>query len=432
MKIPVIWFDKTERRASGKIMKKAVEIFSVLLYLAVAAAAALIVYYNIKLPDNYYITEGGKLEFDSSIGVMAAVSATELSECSADFSESRSSEVTDVQLKLFGIFPIKDVSVREVSEAAVIPCGTPFGIKLLTDGVMVVEIVSFESGGQLVSPASDAGITEGDVIVSVSGKPVSSTADITSALSGSGGNTVGVKIRRDDVESVVFLKPEISSEDDCYHAGMWVRDSSAGIGTMTFYDPSSGCFAGLGHPVCDIDTGEILPLCSGESADVIISGIKKGTEGAPGELMGAFITDSRSGTIEINSSRGLFGRMDKSPVFGSALPVAMRQEVQTGEAVILSTIKGCAPSEYSISIEKIDLTDSENSHNMVIRVTDEELISEAGGIVQGMSGSPIIQNGKIVGAVTHVFVNDPLKGYAIFADSMYDEMQSLNPADTAA
>ncbi|MGN1417050.1 MAG: SpoIVB peptidase S55 domain-containing protein, partial [Oscillospiraceae bacterium] len=156
------------------------------------------------------------------------------------------------------------------------------------------------------------------------------------------------------------------------------------------------------------------------------------TAGSPGELMGAFITDSRNGTIEINSERGLFGRMDSAPVFGSAMPIAMRQEVQTGEAVILSTLKGCAPSEYTISIEKIDLNDSEDSHNMVIKVTDEELISEAGGIVQGMSGSPIIQNGKIVGAVTHVFVNDPLKGYAIFADSMYDEMQTLNSADKAA
>ncbi len=413
-------------------MKKAVKIFSVLLYLAVAAAAALIVYYNIILPDKYYITEGGTLEFDSSIGVMAAASSTELSECAADFSESRSCDVKSVQLKLFGIFPIKDVDVREVSEAAVIPCGTPFGIKLLTDGVMVVDINSFESGGQLVSPASDAGIKKGDIIISVSGKSVTSTADISEALSCSGGKTVGVKIRRSGVESVVFLRPELSSEDSCYHAGMWVRDSSAGIGTLTFYDPSNGCYAGLGHPVCDVDTGEILPLCSGESADVIISGIKKGTTGAPGELMGAFITDSRSGTIEINSERGIFGRMDSAPVFGSAMPIAMRQEVQTGEAVILSTLKGCTPSEYTINIEKIDLNDSEGGHNMVIRVTDEKLISEAGGIVQGMSGSPIIQNGKIVGAVTHVFVNDPLKGYAIFADSMYDEMQTLNPLDKAA
>lgn len=412
-------------------LKNKLRIFFSLLYFAVAAAAALIVYYNIRLPDRYYITEGGSLEFEPSIGVMAAARAVPAEEYASSSSGSGCGGISSVQLRLFGIFPIKDVDVYEVSEASVIPCGIPFGIKMLTDGVMVIDINSFECDGELVSPASAAGIKKGDVILSISGKPVSRSSDISDILSGAAGKTVGVKIKRDNVESVVFLKAEISSDDGCYHAGMWVRDSSAGIGTMTFYDPSNGRFAGLGHPVCDADTGEILPLCSGEVADVVISGIKKGSTGSPGELVGAFITDSCAGTLDLNCENGLYGTLESPPCFNSSMPVAMRQEVREGEAEILSTIDGCVPHSYKINIEKINLSDGGEEHNMIVRVTDEKLIKEAGGIVQGMSGSPIIQNGKLVGAVTHVFVNDPLKGYAIFADSMYDEMKCMEEKTAA-
>lgn len=392
------------------------------MWILTAAAAALIVHYNICLPDKYYVTKGGSLEFESDIGVMAAFDAAGVKDCAADFSGS-SMETKSVSLKLFGIFPIKDVSVCEVDEAAVIPCGIPFGIKMLTDGVMVVNITSFESDGALVSPARDAGIKKGDVIISVSGKDVSSTEDIDAAVRESKGKTVGVKVLRSGLETVFFLKPVLSSDDNAYHAGMWLRDSSAGIGTMTFYDPSSGAFAGLGHPVCDVDTGEILPLCSGEAADVIITGVKKGSDGNPGELMGAFLTDSSIGTINRNCNEGLYGVLDSAPVFSAALPIAQRQEVTEGPAFILSTICGASPEQYEIEIVKTDISDSPKSHNLIIKVTDEHLINEAGGIVQGMSGSPIIQNGKLVGAVTHVFVSDPLRGYGIFADSMYGEMQ---------
>lgn len=191
---------------------------------------------------------------------------------------------------------------------------------------------------------------------------------------------------------------------------------------MTFYDPDTKEFAGLGHPVCDVDTGEILPLSSGEVVKVAINGVKKGKSGVPGELMGGFISALSMGTLEKNTTSGLYGTLDGFSASNQAIPLGMRQEIKTGKAYIYTTINGSSPNKYEICIEKIDLADSEESRNMIIRVTDEELLKETGGIVQGMSGSPIIQDGKLIGAVTHVFVNNPAKGYAIFADTMYEQM----------
>ncbi|MCM1578607.1 MAG: SpoIVB peptidase, partial [Ruminococcus sp.] len=306
-----------------------------------------------------------------------------------------------------------------------IPCGTPFGIKLMTEGVMVVELTGFDSGGKIASPARDAGIEEGDVILSISGKKVSSNKDVSGIIEASEGKTLGVEIMSGIERRVVFIKPEKSASDDCYRAGMWVRDSSAGIGTVTFYDPVTHVFAGLGHPVCDRDTGEALTMSEGESADVVISGVKKSSAGSPGELIGMFADSGSSGKLLSNSECGLFGTTGSCPSHENAVPVAMRQEIAEGEAQIIATVSGSSPVRFDVEIEKIDLSDREDSHNMVIHVTDSRLLEKAGGIVQGMSGSPILQNGKLVGAVTHVLVRDPTRGYGIFADTMVNEARKL-------
>ena len=236
---------------------------------------------------------------------------------------------------------------------------------------------------------------------------------------------MSVSLKRQSKPMKITIKPAYSLAESSYKAGMWVRDSSAGIGTITFYDPQTGMFGGLGHPVCDVDTGEIIPLHSGQVVAVNINGVNKGKSGQPGELIGSFVSNFSIGSILVNNQSGLFGELDYPPNQSSPIPLGYRQDIQEGHATILTTVKGSAPKEYDIEIEKVDLNGSENSKNMVIKITDSELLAKTGGIVQGMSGSPIIQNGKLIGAVTHVFVNDPTKGYGVFADTMYNYVQQM-------
>ncbi len=424
------------------IMKSALNLFKGIFCGLIAAVTGAVVYYNIHLPDSYIVSKGESLQLGnfldiSSDGLLpenysfeypAAEDFRSVFAAGTGGADIQAENVRSEQLRLFGIFPIKTVTVSEVNEPVVIPCGTPFGIKLLTEGVMVVELTGFDSGGKISSPARDAGIEEGDIILSISGKKVTSNKEVSGIIEESGGKTLGVEIMSGGERKIVFIRPEKSAADDCYRAGMWVRDSSAGIGTVTFYDPATHIFAGLGHPVCDRDTGEALTMSKGESADVIISGIKKSSAGAPGELIGMFADNDSSGQLLANSDCGLYGRMDVCPSYESAVPVAMRQEISEGKAEIIATVSGSTPMRFAVEIEKIDLTDREDSHNMVIHVTDSRLLEKAGGIVQGMSGSPIIQNGKLVGAVTHVLVRDPTRGYGIFADTMINSARELSEA----
>lgn len=311
----------------------------------------------------------------------------------------------------------------------VIPCGQPFGIKMLTEGIMVVRLSDI-NGKDDSCPAKDAGIKVGDIIISVGGEKITSNEDLSKVISSSGGKTIEVIVKRNNSDSdakssdelTLKLTPEYCNNEKCYKTGMWIRDSSAGIGTITFYDPTTGAFGGLGHPICDSDTGEILPLSSGEICDVSITGYKKGSSGSPGELRGRFLSDSQIGTAVQNTNFGVFGSLDESPSKNEELEIADNSEIKTGKAEILTTISGSEPQKYSINIEQVNPNDSD-CKNLVIRVTDKTLLEKTGGILQGMSGSPIIQNGKLVGAVTHVFVNNSSMGYGIFANTMFTESQ---------
>lgn len=388
----------------------------------------LTVYYNNVLPNNYYITSGSELKISELI---AAVPCTGKYSAEAAIPAGQTNS-RRMELKLLGIIPIKTVNIQEVKEPVLIPCGNPFGIKLLTDGVVVVEVSSFETDTGLRSPAMDAGIKTGDIIKTINGCKITSNDDIADVIERSGGEKLMVSLTRKGANIIANVTPGICKTDNSYRVGLWVRDSSAGIGTVTFYNPETGIFAGLGHPVCDIDTGVILPLSEGEVVDVTVNGIKKGRSGIPGELIGSFSSQAAIGSLELNCEKGLYGIMSKCGVNAEPVPLGMRQEIETGDAYIYTTIDGNRPQKYSIVIEKIDLHDSHDSKNMIIRVTDKTLLEKTGGIVQGMSGSPIIQNGMLVGAVTHVFVNNPTKGYAIFADAMYDcSAQVINEQDAA-
>ena len=409
-------------------MRNFIKFAAVMANMLILTVLGVIVYYNRSLPNNYYIAVGSELQISDIISAVP---------CGGRYSTgfaipAGNSDVKRVELRLLGIIPIKTVNIQEIEEPYLIPCGTPFGIKLLTDGVIAVELSSFETDSGICSPALDAGIKTGDIIKTINGKKILSNDDIAGIIEDSGGETVSVDLVRNSKEFTIKVMPELCMADGSYRIGMWVRDSSAGIGTLTFYDPRTKCFAGLGHPVCDVDTGCIMPLYKGEVAEVTINDIKKGKSGIPGELVGSFSAGGAIGTLDANCENGLYGTLNGFESELEPVQLGMRQEVETGKAFIYTTIDGKQPQKYDIVIEKIDRQASENGKNMIIKVTDKELLEKTGGIVQGMSGSPIIQDGKLVGAVTHVFVNNPAKGYAIFADTMYDSSLDLINAKPAA
>lgn len=326
------------------------------------------------------------------------------------------------KVTLFGIIPIKKIYVREIDKIKVVPCGTPFGVKLLTDGVMVIDVkdVFCENGSR--SPAREAGLKIGDVITSVDGNKVSSNNELRELVSTGEGKLLRLKYKRNFEEHETKLKPAYSIKDDKWIAGLLVRDSSAGIGTITFCT-ENGIFGGLGHPICDVDTGNVLPLGCGEIVSAYINDVKHGNSGVPGELCGTFSNNEAIGNVKINDDCGLFGKLIKPIKVHEPVLIGLKQEVKIGKATIYSTIFGDVPQSYDIEIESIDFKQS--NRNYVVRITDQKLLRKTGGIVQGMSGSPIIQNGKLIGAVTHVFVNDPTRGYGVFAETMIEKSKTL-------
>ena len=323
-----------------------------------------------------------------------------------------------VEAKLFGVVPIKDVQVKVVDDNKLVPGGEVFGIKFFTKGVMIIRCGDIETDGGSVNPSEKAGLKTGDVIISLDGIEVNTIEEMTDIIEHSYGRPMSVTYLRDNEEGISTLSPVLSVTDKKYKTGLWVRDSTAGIGTVTYYNPETGAFAGLGHGICDVDTGTLMPLLRASVVDVEITDVVKGKKGSPGELKGVF--DSvKQGVLTDNTGGGVYGIIDEEGIVNQKekCDIALKDEVQKGSASIYSSIDEDGVREYSIEIEKIK-SEGEENKNFVIRVTDEELLKKTGGIVQGMSGSPIIQNGKLVGAVTHVFVNDPTRGYGMFIENM--------------
>lgn len=402
--------------------RAAAAVFSLLVMLGLCFAMFL----SSQLPDRYYMAKGN--EFSLGDGRM-------IQSCSSSGSYplsvySCTGNTFQVDLRLLGFISIKNVSVQVVDRRVVSLCGTPFGIKMVTDGVMVVgtgAVTDLQS--QSVNPAKDAGIREGDVILSLNGEKISSKKQLTQLVSACSGKPLSVTVRRGDALTDLTLSPVKSALDNNYHAGLWVRDSSAGIGTMTFYDPQNQWFAGLGHAICDVDTGQLMPLSQGEIVEASIIGLEAGSAGNPGQLQGAFVTNTPTGKLYANSYNGVYGKYSSPPPYSQTIPMAQSHEVQEGPVKILTTVEGEKPRLFDACIEKVSLNQDEPTKNMVIHITDPELLELSGGIVQGMSGSPIIQNGMLVGAVTHVFVNDPTRGYGIFAENMDATLLTMSAAN---
>ena len=334
------------------------------------------------------------------------------------------------RLTLGGLFPVKEVTVTVTEDAVVMVCGTPFGIKLYTKGVLVVGLSDVDTAVGKVNPAAAAGVCVGDTILAVNGQKVETGDEVGALIRACGGKRIILRLERDGVEFDAAFTPVKAAGEETYRAGMWVRDSAAGIGTLTFYDPSDGTFGGLGHAVCDVDTGERMSLSGGEIVPARIFGITKGKAGSPGALKGCFDSGSL-GVLVKNGDNGLYGSLSAYPFGWQTMAVAHRQQVQEGAAQIVCTVDGTRPKAYDAVIEKVRYGGVDSTRNLVIRVTDPALLAVTGGIVQGMSGSPIIQDGKLVGAVTHVLVDDPTRGYGIFAENMLataDSVEAQKPA----
>ncbi len=408
-------------------MKRCIHIVCGCLTLTCGFLMAAVIVLAGRMPEQFNVVEGTSLSLQGAVKVGSQKTAEGRSVSAASLSAGSSYTAS---LKLFGLFPVKDVAVKVVDASSVIPCGTPFGIKMFTDGVLVVGMSAVDTPNGSYNPAKSAGIKVGDVIVSIEGETVTTTEQVAQMVEESGGKSLTFKIRRDNILFEVRFVPAKSVNENRWKAGMWVRDSSAGIGTLTFFSPSTNVFAGLGHAVCDVDTGEILPLSSGEIVPARIYSVNRGVSGTPGELRGGFESGTL-GNLTVNGETGIYGALTSQPVYGDAVPVAMKQQVKSGKAQVLTTIDGTTPKLYDIQIDQVRYNDSSPTRNMVIVITDPELLEKTGGIVQGMSGSPILQDGKLIGAVTHVFVNDPTKGFAIFAENMLKTAESVamqNPA----
>ena len=304
---------------------------------------------------------------------------------------------------------------------SLVPVGRPVGIRLTTPGALVVGLTKT----QFDSPAAAAGLRAGDLITSVQGKPVGSAADFLAAAAEFDGSEVLLTAERGGKTLSFRVRPQ--KMPDGWALGVWLRDSISGIGTVTFYDPETGYFGALGHPINDVDTGVLLPVGSGEITDAEVVGIRKGQCGTPGELCGSPDAEAVCGSVLHNTPCGIFGYLHIDGA-GEALPVADESEIRTGSACILSNVQGREVAAYAIEIEQVH---HGGTRTLCFRVTDETLLDLTGGIVQGMSGSPILQDGRLIGAVTHVLVNDPTRGYGISIGQMLEAGREI-PQSKAA
>ena len=326
----------------------------------------------------------------------------------------------------FGVIPLKSVSISFVERESVILCAAPIGVRIYTEGIVVAETTEVASPAGSIDPGKECGLHAGDVILETDGKKLESVEQLINAVTESDGKKMKLKvIDTDGREKQLWLKPVYSEADGCYRAGIWIRNSTAGIGALTFYEPETKVFGGLGHAICDENSGAVMNVSEGEITNVMLTETVCGASGAPGELIG-FLGDEKYGTITDNNESGIYGYMTRTDLGAGEYEVALKQELREGEAQILADVPGGGGKQlYDISIEKINYDSSNPTRNMIIKVTDKRLLELTGGIVQGMSGSPIIQDGRFAAAVTHVFVNDPSMGYAIFAENMLYAAKSV-------
>lgn len=314
-------------------------------------------------------------------------------------------------------------TVNASTKRYVNPIGRTTGLKLYTDGVLVVGMseIDGEDGNKYV-PYQNSGIKEGDMIQEINGQEINNTESLINIVNNSKGNEISIKYERNG-ESIYTEMQPIKGNNGTYMLGLWVRDAAAGIGTLTYYEEATGKFAALGHGITDVDTGNLLNISKGELVTTQIISIVKGIKGKAGEIRGIIDGGQKIGEIERNTEIGIYGKVTNLEFINSIkmeeIEVANRNEIKTGNAKIICQIENGKIQEFNIKIKKL-YKNSKNNKSMLIEITDEELINKTGGIIPGMSGTPIIQDNKFIGAITNVLLNSPTEGYAIFADMMMD------------
>ena len=323
---------------------------------------------------------------------------------------------------------ILSFSISSVALAKdVIVGGSCIGVSLSSSGALITDISSFENTeGENVSPGKASGIKKGDIIIEFNGEKVKSASDLDSLMADLKTRTVTLKICRDNSFFYSTLIPEKEVSSGKLKLGLWIKDEACGIGTLTYFDPSNNSFAALGHGIVDPDINDMFNVRGGTISKASVVSVDKGEKGEPGELNGLF-QEGTIGSIIRNNQMGLFGKINEDsflserPIF----PIASKEQVHTGSAFIYSNISGTKIEKFQVEILKILNKKDKGTKNMIIKITDPALIEKTGGIVQGMSGSPIVQDGKLIGAVTHVFVNDPTRGYGIFIENMQKETENI-------
>ena len=388
--------------------------------------------YLSSIPDNITLIEGENLNLKKIVGINFRLIDRESIETVSNNSNIKvnTSGNKKLKLSLLDNILIKDINVDVLPKTQVIPVGDLAGIKLYTNGVLVVgmsEIIGLDN--KKYKPYENTGIEEGDTIISINDKEIQNTEDFVKDINSSNGKSIKLEYIHDKKEVTCSITP-IKTNIKEYKLGLWVRDSSAGVGTVTFYEPKTKSFGALGHGIEDIDTDTLIDISSGEFVTTKILNIVKGQNGKPGKIQGTIDNQKNIGSISKNTKFGIYGKVDNLDIlnidFSKKMDVALRNEISIGKANILCNIENDKIEKYDIEIEKIFKENNYDNKSMLIKVTDKNLLEKTGGIIQGMSGSPIIQNGKFIGAVTHVLVNNPKEGYAVFGDIMIKNLRSIN------
>ena len=382
------------------------------------------------LPETLSLTQGETRTLTLGAGISltpaggeAAVSASQDETLGTVDIASPTAGSSDMLLSILGI-PVRRVEVQVAPEKRLIPGGDAVGVAMRTEGVLVVGVSNVTQGQ---SPAQLSGLKPGDVLQRVDGEAVTGSEQLAALIAKKGVRPLAVDFLRGGLSMQTTMTPVLDEASGVARMGAWVRDSTAGVGTLSFYDPDTGRYGALGHAITDGDTGSILTVGEGQLLRASVVAVQKGQKGAPGELKGSFLREKELlGDITRNSALGIYGKLNApaaSSLYPEGLPIGLQDTVQEGPAQILSTVDIGGVRAYDIEILRVNRHAASKQKSMLIRVTDPALLEKTGGIVQGMSGSPIIQNGKIIGAVTHVLVNDPTRGYGIFIEHMLGEAE---------